>query len=155
MVKPISPAPLSAAASGFFSFFDVARDVLDHHNRIVHHETRGDSERHQRQVINGKNPKNTITAKVPISDSGTATPGIIVAGILRKKQIDNHDDQRDRQHQFKLGIAHGSANIGGAIGQDRDLHRFRQAFGKLGQHLANAVRCRNDIGAGLALNVHH
>ncbi|QUJ00089.1 hypothetical protein KCP73_22335 [Salmonella enterica subsp. enterica] len=28
-------------------------------------------------------------------------------------------------------------HIGGAvIGQDRDLHRFRQAFGKLGQHLA-------------------
>lgn len=85
MVKPISPAPLSAAASGFSSFFDVARDVLDHHNRIVHHETRGDSERHQRQVINGKS-KNTITAKVPISDSGTATPGIIVAGILRKNR---------------------------------------------------------------------
>lgn len=82
MVKPISPAPLSAAASGFL-LFDVARDVLDHHNRIVHHETRGDSERHQRQVINGK-IQNTITAKVPISDSGTATPGIIVAGMLRK-----------------------------------------------------------------------
>ncbi|MNL66257.1 hypothetical protein D3C87_1906940 [compost metagenome] len=28
--------------------------------------------------------RNTITAKVPTSDSGTATAGIIVAGTLRK-----------------------------------------------------------------------
>ena len=29
--------------------------------------------------------RNTITAKVPTSDSGTAMPGIIVAGTLRRK----------------------------------------------------------------------
>ncbi|CSS42976.1 Uncharacterised protein [Shigella sonnei] len=30
--------------------------------------------------------RNTITAKVPINDSGTATPGMMVAGILRKNR---------------------------------------------------------------------
>ncbi len=30
--------------------------------------------------------RNTITAKVPTSDSGTATPGIMVAGTLRRNR---------------------------------------------------------------------
>ena len=51
MVKPICSAPLSAASIGGFARFDVARDVLDHHDGVIHHEPGGDGQRHQREVV--------------------------------------------------------------------------------------------------------
>ena len=53
MVKPISPAPFSAAVIGF-RLFDVARDVLDYHDGVIDHKAGGDGQRHQRQVIDRK-----------------------------------------------------------------------------------------------------
>ena len=51
IVKPICSEPLSAASSGAVSLLDVARDVLDHHDRVVHHEAGRDRQRHQREVV--------------------------------------------------------------------------------------------------------
>ncbi len=50
MVKPICPAPLSAASSGGAEF-DVARDILDHDDGVVDHESGGDGQRHQREIV--------------------------------------------------------------------------------------------------------
>ena len=50
-VKPISLAPLSAAAIGLHAVFEMAGDVLHHHDGVVHHEAGGDGERHQREVV--------------------------------------------------------------------------------------------------------
>ena len=51
MVKPISPAPLSAASIGLHAFLEMADDVLDHHDGVVDHEADRDRERHERQVV--------------------------------------------------------------------------------------------------------
>ena len=51
MVNPISADPLSAASIGESPISMIARDVLDHHDRVVHDEAGGDGERHQRQVV--------------------------------------------------------------------------------------------------------
>ena len=51
MVKPIWPAPFSAASSGDSPCSMIARDVLDHDDRIVDDEAGGDGQRHQRQVV--------------------------------------------------------------------------------------------------------
>ncbi len=40
MVKPISPAPLSAACSGRHPGLDVPIDVLEHDDGIIDHESR-------------------------------------------------------------------------------------------------------------------
>ena len=50
-VKPISREPRSAASSGGMPRLEVARDVLDHHDRVVHDEAGRDRQRHQRQVV--------------------------------------------------------------------------------------------------------
>ena len=47
------------------------------------------------------------------------------------------------------------ANVGGPVGEHLHLHRFRQTFGELRQHLANAVGGVDDVGSRLALDVHH
>ena len=51
MVKPICSAPLSAASQRRLALLDVARDVLDHHDRVVDDEAGRDGQRHQRQVV--------------------------------------------------------------------------------------------------------
>ncbi len=51
IVKPICAEPFSAASSGVVAFLDVARDVLDHHDRVVDDEAGRDGQRHQRQVV--------------------------------------------------------------------------------------------------------
>ena len=50
-VKPISPAPLSAASYGESAFLDVPDDVLDHDDGVVDHESDRDRQRHQRQIV--------------------------------------------------------------------------------------------------------
>ena len=51
MVNPISPAPLIAASRGRQAVLDVADDVLQHDDRVVHHEADRDRESHQRKVV--------------------------------------------------------------------------------------------------------
>ena len=51
MVKPICPAPFSAASNGALAVLDVARDVLDHDDGVVDDEAGGDGQRHQDEVV--------------------------------------------------------------------------------------------------------
>ncbi len=51
IVKPICSAPFSAACERLLAAFDVARDVLDHHDRVVDDEAGRDRQRHQREVV--------------------------------------------------------------------------------------------------------
>ena len=44
-------APFKRRLHRAHALFQVARDVLDHHDRVVHHEAGGDGQRHQRQVV--------------------------------------------------------------------------------------------------------
>ena len=51
MVKPISPAPLSAASNGEAPAFHMPHDVLDHDDGIVDDEADRDRQRHQREIV--------------------------------------------------------------------------------------------------------
>ena len=51
MVKPICAGALQRRLERRLALLDVARDVLDHHDRVVDHEAGGDGQRHQRQVV--------------------------------------------------------------------------------------------------------
>ena len=83
-VKPISDAPLSDASHRAHALFQIARHVLDHYDRVVHHEARGHRQRHQREIVDAV-AEQIHRAKVPISETGTATPGISVARTFRRK----------------------------------------------------------------------
>ena len=73
------------------ALLDVARDVLDHDDGVVDDEAGRDRERHQRQVVEAVARRRYITPNVPMSDSGTATPGMIVA---RDAAQEDEDDAR-------------------------------------------------------------
>ena len=50
-VKPISLAPSKRRLQRRHAIFQMPRDVLDHHDRVVDDEAGGDRQRHQRQVV--------------------------------------------------------------------------------------------------------
>ena len=51
MVKPISREPLSAASKHALAHLHVPDDVLEHDDRVVHHEPDRQRQRHQREVV--------------------------------------------------------------------------------------------------------
>ena len=59
----------------------MAFDVFDHDNRIVHHDPDRQDHPEERDGIDGES-QGIEPIKVPISDTGTATVGMIVARQL-------------------------------------------------------------------------
>ena len=51
IVKPICPAPFKRGVQRRISCFQIAIDVFDHDDGIIHHEAGGDGQRHQRQIV--------------------------------------------------------------------------------------------------------
>ena len=50
-VKPISLRAFQRRCKRLHAVFNVPRDVLHHHDGVVHHETARDGQRHQREVV--------------------------------------------------------------------------------------------------------
>src|SRR5256885_824385 len=106
------------------ALFDIARDVFDHHNRVVDDEARRNGQGHQRQVIQ------TVAQQVHHAERahqrnrhGHAGDG--GGGQAAQKQENDHDDERNRQHQLELDIYYGGANRVGPVGQDRTVNQRR------------------------------
>ena len=68
-------------------------------------------------------PNMYIAAKVPTSESGTATPAMNVAASVAQEDEDDADDQADGQHQLELHVGDRGADGPGAVGQGGDLDR--------------------------------
>ncbi len=122
MVKPICPAPVSAAFMRRHALFEEARDVLDHHDGVVHHESGGDGERHQRKIVeavaqhvhHGKGADQRQRHGHAGNDGGRQ---------VAQEEEDHHDHQPDGQHQFELHVVHRRLDAGGHVGQRGDLDR--------------------------------
>ena len=153
IVKPIWLEPVERGLQRRLALLDVAGDVLDHHDRVVHDEAGGDGQRHQREVVQAEAEQRTSPPNVPTIDTGTATPGMNVAAAAAQEQEDDEDDQDDGQHQLELHVVHRGADGRRAVGQHRDLHRRRQSALELRQELLDAVDDLDQVGAGLALDV--
>ena len=116
-VKPISRAPCSAACVRAHSLLEVARDVLHHHDGVVHHEAGGDGQRHEREIVEAVAAE-YITANVPISETGTATAGNQRGPRTAQKQKDDHHHQENGNHQGALDVAYRSPDGCGAVEHD-------------------------------------
>ena len=88
-----------------------------------------------------------------MSDSGTATLGIMVARQAAQEEEDDHDHQGDGEHQFKLHVVHRSLNAGGHVGQGGDMDGRGKIGFQLRQDLLDAIDDGDGVGAGLALDV--
>ena len=100
----------------------VPHDVLDHDDGIVDHETHGDRQRHQRQIVEA------VAEFVEDREGADQRQRNGDRRDHRRPEVsqedeDHHHDQRDRQYQRELNVVDGCANRIGAVGDDMDLDR--------------------------------
>ena len=98
MVKPISPAPLSAACIGRQALFQVAHDVLDDDDGVVDDEADRDGQGHQRQIVEA------VAEHVEHGEGADQRQRHGDGRDDRRPEIaqeqeDHHDHQRHRQQQ--------------------------------------------------------
>jgi len=145
IVKPICCAPLSAG-------LEVARDVLDHHDRVVDDEAGRDRERHQRQVVQAV--AHQIHRAEGADDRDRHREARDQRGARAAQEHEDHeDDEHDREAELELDVAHGRADAESAVGEDLHLERGRQRRLQVGQLRLDRVDGRDHIRAGLAVHV--
>ena len=114
-VKPISCAPLQRRLEGRHALLQIARDVLDHHDRVVHHEAGGDGQRHQRKIVEAvaaadTSPRTCRSARPAPRRWESAWPARC-AGKRNTTRITS--DDRDEQRSFD--VVDRRANGHGAV----------------------------------------
>ena len=152
MVKPICSAPLQRRLHGRVALFEVAGDVLDHDDGIVHHEAGGDGERHQREVVEavaerihgGEGADNRERHGHAGNDGGVQ---------IAQEEEDHHHHQGDGQHQFKFNVGDRGLDVGGQVGEGGDLDAGRAGWPELRHQQLDALDHADGVGAGLALHV--
>ncbi len=130
----------------------VARDVLDHHDRIVHDETGRDRQRHQREIVQAE------VRQVHDREGADKRQGHRQAryerrpGIAQEKVDDEHH-QDDGEDQLELDVPNRSPDRGRAVRQDREIDARWKRCLQLRQQGTNAIDDVDDVGARLSLYV--
>ncbi|CUI60289.1 Uncharacterised protein [Achromobacter xylosoxidans] len=147
------PGALERGRHRAVALFAVAGDVLQHDDGVVDHEAGADGQRHQRQVV-GRKARQVHHAEGADQGQRHRQAGNQRGRQVAQEQEGHQHHQPDREGQFPLHAAHRSADALGAVGQHAHLHRRRQAGGQLRQQRLDLVGHGDDVGAGLALDVH-
>ena len=85
MVNAICCEPLSAACSRRVALLDIAGDVLDHHDGVVHDEPGRDRQGHQRQIVQAE-PHQIHDAERPDQGQRHRGAGMMVADSVRRNR---------------------------------------------------------------------
>ena len=131
---------------------DVARDVLDHDDRVVDDEPGGNRQCHQRQVVEAEPGEihHRQGADERKRDGQARDQGRRRAA--QKHKDDNHDEDHG-EAELELDIGYRRADRGGAVGQHCDIDRRGKRRPQLRQERLDTVDDLDDIGAGLPLNI--
>ena len=131
---------------------EVARDVLDHHDRVVDDEAGRDRQRHQAQVVEA------VAEQVHRAEAADQRDRHRQAGDHGRARAaeegeDDEHDHHDREHELDLDVPDRGADAGRAVGEHLDAQVRRQRRLQVGQLLLDRVDGRDHVGARLALDV--
>lgn len=93
-----------------------------------------------------------MTAKVEITDMGSARLGMTGGREIAQKDEDDQHHQKNREHQGELHVGHGFADGFRTVVKNVHLDRRRHLALQGGQQLADGVHHLHCVGAGLALH---
>ena len=135
-----------------FAGLEITRDVLDHHDGVVHDETGGNRERHQGEIVERKAQQ---IHRRECADDGQRhrQAGNDGRRNAAQEQEDHQHYEGHGQRQFELPVRHRSANRRGAIRQNLHVDGRGKSCLNLRKHLLDAVHHRDHIRAGLALHI--
>ena len=117
---------LQRGGKGLHAGFEVARDVLHHHDGVVHHKSGGDGQRHQRQIVE------RVAEQVHHGEGADQRNRDGDAGNERgaraaQEEEDHQDDQANGTDQRLLDGVDRGANGRGAVEHDGGLDALREA----------------------------
>ncbi len=127
-------------------------DVLQHDDGIVHHETGGDGQGHQREVVD----RETGQVHHPEGADQRQRHGDRRDDRGRRpaqEQEGHHHHQGNGEQQLVLHVAHGGTDGLGTVGEHAHVQTRRQVIGDRRQQFLDPVDHLDDVGAGLALDV--
>ena len=137
-----------------FSGFHVSDDVLQHHNGVVHHETHGQRQCHQREVIHAV-AEQIHDRKGADDGQGQRQARNDGGRKVAQEQEDDQDHQANGQQQRGLNIANRFADGLRPIIQDVERDAGWNLRTKGGQHLRNFVHHFDGVNTRLALDSQH
>ena len=133
---------------------EMARDVLDHHHRVVDHETDGERDRHQRKIVEA------VARQMHEGEGAEQRARQHQRGDERGAHVvqegkDHQDDQAERQHQREIHFVQRILDEQRTV----EMHLQADAVGQFGfdlrQHRADALGDFDRVGTGLPLNREH
>jgi hypothetical protein len=124
-------APSEGGGLRFHALLDVAIDVLQHHDRIVHHQADRQHQREQGERIDRK-AERSISVNAPTSDTGMVTSGTSMARQLRGRT----GTPRHQQHRLPDGGEHRV---------DRTLDEHRAVVGDVIDMPSGSSACSRGI----------
>ena len=153
IVNPICSAPRSAASQRRLPLLDVAGDVLDHDDGVVHDEAGRDGERHQRQVVQAEPQEVHDPERADQRERHRDAGDERWRPALRRKRKITSTTSATASISSNLHVPHRGADGRRAIGEHRDLDRGGQRADQLRQEPFHAVHDLDDVRARLALDV--
>ena len=130
------------------ALFDIAGDVLEHHDRVVDDEADRNRQRHQRQIVEAVagDPHQRAGAEQRQRHRDARDDR---RPQTAQKDEDHHHHQRDGEQQRELHVLNGGANRLRAVAQGEDVDRGRHRgldARQLGHDLVDDI---DDVGARL------
>ena len=127
----------------------VTVDVLDDDDRVVHHESGGDGQRHEREIVQA------VSEEVHRAERAEQREGNGDAGDDRRpgtpqEDEDDEDDQDDCQTERPLDVGDRRPNRGRPIDGGIEIDRGRQQRPELRQQGLDPIDGVDDVRAGLA-----
>ncbi len=150
--EPDLLGPFQRRRQRLLAFLDIARDILDHHDRVVHHEAGRNRQRHQRQIVQAVSQQ-IHHAERAHQRQRNRNAGNDRRGDVAQEHENDHDHQADGQHQFELHIVDRRADRIRPIRQNSDLHRRRHRRLERREQQLYAIDHGNDVRARLPLNI--
>ena len=132
--------------------FDVADDVLDHHDRIVDDKSGRNAQRHERKIVE------TEADRRHDAERGDQRHRQRHARYYRRPEFSQEEEYHqhhkpDGDSERLLNVGDGGADSRRAVSGDLKIERMRRKFLQIGQQSFDRVDDLDDIGAGLPLDV--
>ena len=148
-VKPTSRAPSSAASNGEMPC-SMCRDTFSRTTTASSTTKPVAMVRAMSERLSRLYPARYMMPKVPMSETGTATAGIVAARHRRRNRKTTRITREMEMRSVLLHLAQGGADGGRAVGGDLQVDRLRDRGLQHGQDRLHAIDGLDHVGARLA-----
>ena len=129
-------------------------DVFDDHDGVIDDETRGDSQGHQREIVE------TVADQVhhaerPDQGKRDGYAGDQRGPVVSQEDENHQDDQDDGNYQCDFYFADGRADGGGAVDDHAEMDRRADGGLQLRHHGLHPIDGLDHVGARLAEDDQH